>query len=78
MRWPADVDGRRITVSGVAVMRHDLAVFVSKPGEPEVQGIPVQPGTNVYEARKRVVIEDAKWSVEADGTQPTEPTRRAD
>lgn len=55
--WPEGVAGKRVTVTGVAVERHDLPVFVPRAGEPAMQGIPVEAGTDLREASKRVVIE---------------------
>jgi hypothetical protein len=44
-------------------VRHDLPVFVQKPGEPPLQGIPVPEGTDLHAASRRYVVRDATWSV---------------
>jgi hypothetical protein len=44
-------------------VRHDLPVFVQKPGEPPRQGIPVPEGTDLHAASRRYVVRDATWSV---------------
>jgi hypothetical protein len=59
-RWPSNVEGKQVTVTGVAVEKHDLPVFIRKPGEPEMGGIPVPPGTDLYKASARIVIENAR------------------
>ena len=53
--------GKRLRVTGVVVERHDLPVFVRKPGEPEMQGMPVEPGTDLHTASKRYLLRDASW-----------------
>ncbi|MBI5537488.1 MAG: hypothetical protein HY898_32495 [Deltaproteobacteria bacterium] len=53
--------GKRLRVTGVVVERHDLPVFVKKPGEPEMQGIPVSPGTDLDHASKRYLLQNATW-----------------
>src|SRR4051812_18782917 len=43
--WPLEVRGKRVQVTGKVIQRSDLPVFVHQEGEPEMQGIPVPPGT---------------------------------
>jgi len=62
--WPEWVAGKRVTVTGVAVERHDLPVFVPKAGEPQMQGIPVGEGTDLWKASARVVIQVRTITVE--------------
>ncbi|HEX3356382.1 MAG TPA: hypothetical protein VHS31_05310, partial [Tepidisphaeraceae bacterium] len=66
-RWPDDAEGKRVTVTGLPVERHDLPVFIPKEGEVQIQGIPMPEGTDLYKASARIVIEQAKWSVVSDG-----------
>jgi len=61
--WPRDWVGRKVRVTGVLEERHDLPVFVQKPGEPAAAGIPVPEGTDLQQASRRYVIRDAKWSL---------------
>ncbi len=62
-RWPDAAEGRRVVVTGRAVVRHDLPVFIASktPGAVAVGGIPVPEGTDLYKASERTVIEDAQW-----------------
>jgi hypothetical protein len=61
--WPRDYVGHRVEVVGVLEERHDLPVFVQKPGEFPRQGVPVPEGTDLHEASRRYVLRDAKWSL---------------
>ena len=61
--WPTGYVGQRVEVVGVLEERHDLPVFVQKPDELPVQGIPVPEGTDLHEASRRYVVRDARWSV---------------
>ncbi|HLT35785.1 MAG TPA: hypothetical protein VK034_05855, partial [Enhygromyxa sp.] len=55
--------GARVRVEGRVVERADLPVFVADPDEPAMQGMPVPPGTDLDQARRRWVIEGARASV---------------
>lgn len=74
VRWPDAAEGRRVVVTGRAVVYHDLPVFiVPKNGPaPEIQGIPMPEGTDLYKASERTVIEDAQWHL-APGQPETKP-----
>jgi hypothetical protein len=61
--WPIDYVDHRVQVAGVLEERHDLPVFIQKPGELPVQGIPVPDGTDLHEASRRYVVRDARWSL---------------
>jgi len=61
--WPTGFVDQRVEVAGVLEERHDLPVFVQKPGEMPVAGIPVPEGTDLREASRRYVVRDARWSV---------------
>lgn len=61
--WPTGYVGQRVHVVGVLEVRHDLPVFVQKPDEPLVQGIPVPEGTDLHAASRRYVVRDATWNV---------------
>jgi hypothetical protein len=50
-------DGARVRVQGVVAERADLPVFIPKPGEEPIQGIPVPEGTDLEKARRRFVLE---------------------
>ena len=59
--WTEQFSGRRVQVTGILEERHDLPVFVQKPGELPVQGMPVPEGTDLHAASQRYVIRDATW-----------------
>ena len=61
--WPGQYIGQRVRVTGVLEERHDLPVFIQKPGEPVTGGIPVPEGTDLHAASRRYVVRDAKWSL---------------
>jgi hypothetical protein len=61
--WPRNYVGRKVQVTGVLEERHDLPVFIQKPGEPVAGGIPVPEGTDLREASRRYIVRDAKWSL---------------
>ena len=65
--WPSGIEGRTVEVQGTLVERHDLPVFIADPNEPAVAGIPVPPGTDLHEASKRLIVEQAKWKAVGDG-----------
>ena len=57
--WWALPPGARVQVQGVVAERHDPRVFVQQPGAPIEQGIPVPPGTDLEQASRRDVVEQA-------------------
>jgi hypothetical protein len=62
--FPFEVIGKQVSVTGVWDVRHDLPVFVMRPGDTNVpQGIPVPPGTNIKKASQRIVIKDSTWEL---------------
>ena len=61
--WPGNYVGRKVRVTGVLEERHDLPVFIHKPGEPVAGGIPVPESTDLRDASRRYVVRDAKWSL---------------
>ena len=61
--WPSVCLDQRVRVVGVLEERHDLPVFVRRPGEWPVQGIPVPEGTDMHEASRRYVVRNLEWSV---------------
>ena len=63
--WPSSVVGKVIEVNGTVVERHDLPVFIDDPkaGDSAVAGIPVPPGTDLYAARRRLILEQVEWKV---------------
>lgn len=69
--------GQRVRVVGVVAIRADRPVFIRRPGEPERAGIPVPPGTDLDRARRRFVLEGARWSVADPGSElaPRRPAR---
>ena len=61
--WPSQYVGQRVRVTGILEERHDLPVFVQKPGEAAAGGIPVPEGTDLRAASHRYVVRNAKWSL---------------
>ena len=61
--WPRDLRGKHVRVTGKVVQRSDLPVFIHQEGEPEMQGIPVPPGTDMEKARRRFLLAEARWKV---------------
>jgi hypothetical protein len=61
--WPRGLRGKRVQVTGKVIQRADLPVFVQREGEPQEQGIPVPPGTDVEKARRRFLLTEARWKV---------------
>ena len=61
--WPSQYVGQRVRVTGILDERHDLPVFIRKPGEPVAGGIPVPEGTDLRQASRKYVVRDAKWSL---------------
>jgi hypothetical protein len=57
--WLELAPGALVRARGVVAVRADRPVFVQKPGEPVMQGIPVPEGTDLESARRRHVIEQA-------------------
>jgi len=55
--------GVRVRVQGRVAERADLPVFVQEPGEPIMQGMSVPAGTDLEQARRRFVIEQAEATV---------------
>jgi hypothetical protein len=55
--------GVRVRIEGRMVQRADLPVFVADPDEPMMQGMPVPPGTDLEQARRRWVIEATSATV---------------
>ena len=61
--WPPELRGKVVDVTGKVIERSDLPVFVHQDGEPEKAGIPVGPGTDLAQARRRFLLTEARWKV---------------
>jgi hypothetical protein len=61
--WPRELVGRRVRVTGVLEERHDLPVYIQRPGEPVAAGIAVPEGSDLQHASRRYVIRDATWGL---------------
>lgn len=59
--WPPELEGHRVQVSGIPEERHDLPVFIAKPGDKPRAGMPVPEGTDLHLASLRQILRDAKW-----------------
>jgi hypothetical protein len=65
-QWPDGFytdPGKRLRVRGKVIKRDDLPVFVSKPGEIQQHGIPVQSEDELKKAKSRFLLQNAKWTV---------------
>lgn len=62
-RWPEEFEGKQVSVTGIVIERFDLPVFIRNPNEPDVQGIPVPPSTDLRKASHRYLLKDAKWKL---------------
>lgn len=62
-RWTQRFSGRRVQVVGVLEVRDDLPVFVQRPNDLPMQGMPVPEGTDIEAANRRYVVRDATWSL---------------
>ena len=61
--WPPELRGKVVEVTGKVIQRSDLPVFVHQDGQPERAGIPVSPGTDLEQARRRFLLTAARWKV---------------
>lgn len=59
--WPSDVASNRVEVTGTLAERYDLPVFINDPGKQPSLGMPVFLGTDLHEASRRLIIENAEW-----------------
>ncbi|MHA3775414.1 hypothetical protein ACXR0O_28165 [Verrucomicrobiota bacterium sgz303538] len=66
-RWPKNIDGKRVSVTGTLIERHDLPVYVHRDGEPPGVGEAVPLGTDLREASHRFLLKDAKWHYDSNG-----------
>ena len=48
-------------ITGTVIERHDLPVFILGKDEQPRAGIPVPEGTDLQQASRRFLIENAKW-----------------
>ena len=62
--WPDELRGKRVSVTGTVIERHDLPVFIPNRANRGIQGIPVPKGTNLHEAAHRYLLKDATWKLE--------------
>jgi hypothetical protein len=65
--WPEGFytrgQGKHLRVTGTVIEKHDLPVFVQRPGEPAPAGIPVTSEEEREKASYRRLLKDAKWTV---------------
>jgi hypothetical protein len=61
--WPSDVASNRVEVTGTVAERYDLPVFINDPCKPPGPGVPVFFGTDLHEASRRLILEDATWKI---------------
>jgi hypothetical protein len=61
--WPGNYAGRRVRVTGILEERHDLPVYIQRPGEAPAAGIPVPEGTDLRKASHRYIVRNPKWSL---------------
>ena len=61
--WPLGYYGKRVVVTGIVIIKHDLLVFIQKEAEPQVTGVPVAEGTDLHLKRKRYLLKNATWNL---------------
>ena len=61
--WPSELEGKLVKVSGTLSEKSDLPVFIPRKGEPIVSGIPVDEGTDLMNASRRLVLSKATWLI---------------
>jgi hypothetical protein len=61
--WPEEVREKRVQVTGRIIQRSDLPVFIQRPGEPVMAGMPVPPGTDLEQARRRFLLAEPRWKL---------------
>ena len=65
--WPSEIYGKKVSITGTLIERHDLPVFIQKPGKKNLRdGIPVPKGTDLHAAAHRYLLKDAKWVIVAE------------
>jgi hypothetical protein len=62
-RWPDEVYGKQVSVTGVVIERYDLPVYVRRPGEPVLPIIEVPAGTNLRKASHRYLLKSVTWKL---------------
>lgn len=61
--WPEEMYGKKVSVTGTLIERHDRPVFIHKPGDIPRSGIAVPKGTDLHAAAHRYLLKDAKWVI---------------
>ena len=54
---------KTVIVTGRIIQKNDRPVYIYKKGEPLRSGIPVPEGTDLEKARRRFLLDNAKWEV---------------
>ena len=54
-------EGKRVKVRGIVIEKYDLPVFIPKKGDLPRAGMPVPEGTDLKEASRRYLLENAEW-----------------
>jgi|LakMenE01Jun11ns_1017448.scaffolds.fasta_scaffold9847210_3 hypothetical protein len=62
--WPDGMRGKRVSVTGTVIERHDLPVFIPSRADRGIQGIPVPKGTDLHKASHRYLLKDATWKLQ--------------
>ena len=62
--WPNEFAFKKVVVTGVVIERHDLPVYIKRPGSLPQAGIAVPPGTDLHKAAHRYLLKDAKWKLQ--------------
>lgn len=61
--WPKEAYGKKVTVTGTLIEKHDLPVYIPKNQNDIRSGIIVQKGTDLHAASHRYLLKDAKWEI---------------
>jgi hypothetical protein len=62
-RWPEDVVGKRVRVSGTVVKRYDRGFWDGRGEMPRGQFQALPPGSDPREASKRYLLKDFTWEL---------------
>ncbi len=61
--WPDELYGKKVTVTGTLIERHDLPVYIPEHENDYRCARPYPIGTDLHEAAQRYLLKDAKWMI---------------
>jgi hypothetical protein len=60
--WPSNHSGRRVRVTGILEERHDLPVYIQRPGDPPAAAFR-SPKARIAQGEPRYIVRNPKWSL---------------